>query len=148
MSAIFSTRTNQGLQLLIKVGGGYERVYFSPIFMFGNTSHATYTTCDKEVIEALKNHKHFNSFFFLEHEDIEEVVERNPMQGVNEPKGVDYRALCPNQDAIIEELSVVDLATAQNWCQRTHGAVFRARKAETIKQEAAEKYNTLFPNFN
>lgn len=148
MSAIFSTRTNQGLQLLVKVGKRLERVYFTPIFMFGNITHATYTTCDKEVIEALKNHKHFNSFFFLEHEDIEEVVEKTLTQSVNEPKGVDYRALCPNQDAIIEELSVVDVATANNWCQREHDSVFRGRKAETIKAEAAEKYNTLFPNFN
>lgn len=122
---------------------GRVRVNFTPVVMFGNTSHARYTTNDKEIIEHLKKHKHFNSFFFLEREDNVEVA---PAE--NSPAIVDYRDLCKDKENIVEELSVVDLATAQNWCQRTHGSVFKARKAETIKTEAAEKYNTVFPNFN
>ena len=144
MSAVFTTRTNQGLQLLLCLKSGKVRVNFTPVVMFGNTSHARYTTNDKEIIEHLKKHKHFNSFFFLEREDNE--VEVAPAE--NSPVAVDYKELCKDKENIVEELSVVDLATAQNWCQRTHGTVFRARKAETIKQEAAEKYNTIFPNFN
>ena len=145
MAAVFTTRTNQGLQLLLCLKRGKVRVDFTPIVMFGNTSHARYTTDDKEIIDELKNHKHFNSFFFLEREDsvVEEIAPK-----VETTIIVDYRTLCKNPDSIVEEFSVVDVATAQNWCQRVHGAVFRGRKAETIKTEAAEKYNTVFPNFN
>lgn len=145
MSAVFTTGTNQGLQLLLCLKSGKVRVNFAPVVMFGNTFQARYTTCDKEIIDALKAHKYFNSFFFLEKEDIEVEAEA---PSVEQPNVVDYRELCKDKENIVEELSVVDLATAQNWCQRTHGTVFRARKAETIKQEAAEKYNTIFPNFN
>ena len=143
---IFTTRSNQGLYIHLYLPKRQVRVIFTPVVMFGNTSHARYITSDKEIIEALKKHRDFNCFFFVEKEIEDEVTA--PTIEQEQPKVVDYKELCKDKENIVEELSVVDLATAQNWCQRTHGTVFRARKAETIKQEAAEKYNTIFPNLN
>ena len=126
-----------------KKSGRLVYVQFDPSIMFGNVGESIYTTSDAEVIEGLKAHPRFGtSFRILREIDDTPKVEEKPQQ----PKT--YADLCKDKENIVEELSVVDAATAQNWCQRTHGTVFKARKADTIKQEAAEKYNTVFPNFN
>ena len=144
MSATFITGGVTSLTTTVKrADGSLVIIDFKAPILFGNVGKSRYTTSDKEVIECLKKHPSFGSLFYLEKET-EPKVEK-----VVEPTGVvDYRTLCKNPDNIVEEFSVVDVATAQNWCQRVHGAVFRGRKAETIKTEAAEKYNTVFPNFN
>lgn len=144
MSATFATGGTQRLTITVRrANDRLEIINFEAPILFGNVGVAKYTTSDKEVISLLKKHNSFGSLFYLEKE-----TEPTPTTAAEQPKVVDYKELCKDKENIVEELSVVDLATAQNWCQRTHATVFRARKAETIKQEAAEKYNTIFPNFN
>lgn len=140
---VFTTKTNKGLSLFVCVQKHWVKVLFEPSIMFGNISQARYITDDKQVVDALKKHPLFNSTFFVEREEVKQTV-----PSVEQSKIDDYRELCKDKEHIVEELSVVDVATAQNWCQRKHDTVFKARKAETIKQEAAEKFNTVFPNFN
>ena len=144
MSAIFTTGGASRLTTTIRrANGRLEVINFEAPILYGNVGKPRYITSDKEVIERLKQHPSFGSLFFLEKES-EPVIAK-----VEEPtNGTDYTSLCKDTDNIIKELSVVDVATAQNWCQRVHGTVFRGRKAESIKAEAAEKYNTVFPNFN
>ena len=144
MSATFVTGGTQCLTTTIRRDNGrLVIINFEAPILFGNVGVARYITSDKEVIEKLKQHGSFGSLFYLQSE-----TNDTPEEITEQPKVVDYKELCKDKENIVEELSVVDLATAQNWCQRTHGTVFRARKAETIKQEAAEKFNTVFPNFN
>ena len=144
MSATFVTGGTQRLTTTIRrTNGRLEIINFEAPILFGNVGVARYITSDKEVIEKLKQHRSFGSLFYLQSE-----TEEAPQLDSKQTKELDYRDLCKDKENIVEELSVVDVATAQNWCQRTHGTVFKARKAETIKAEAAEKYNTVFPNFN
>lgn len=144
MSATFTTGGASRLTTTIRrANGRLEVINFEAPILYGNVGKSRYITSDKEVIERLKKHPSFGSLFYLEHETEPEVAK------APEPTGItDYNTLCKDADNIIEEFSVVDVATAQNWCQRVHGTVFRGRKVETIKAEAAEKYNTVFPNFN
>lgn len=144
MTAVFTTGGDTSLTVTIRrANGRLEIVNFEAPILFGNVGKSKYTTSDKEIAECLKKHPSFGSLFYLESEVVPEEATAVEDDGVT-----DYRAMCANQEGIVEELSVVDVATAQNWCQRVHGAVFRGRKADTIKAEAAQKYNTVFPNFN
>ena len=143
MTASFYNGGNHRLTLCFKKSNGQiVSVTFDPPVLNGIVGRATYTTSDEELIELIKNSRHYNSTIFLLKE-WEEVVETpNTDDAVK-----DYKSLCTDADNIIEEPSVVDIATAQNWCQRTHGKVFSARKVDTIKAEAAKQFNTIFPNW-
>ena len=143
---VFTTKTKQGLVFSVKVGQRKVRVRFTVSTLFGNVGLAQFYTSDVELIEAMKKLPFYNERFFIECEQVDNA--NNPTNEEQGSKEIDYRSLCKDSENIVEELSVVDVATAQNWCQRTHGTVFKARKAETIKTEAAEKYNALFPNLN
>ena len=46
---IFTTRSNQGLYIHLYLPKRQVRVIFTPVVMFGNTSHARYITSDKEI---------------------------------------------------------------------------------------------------
>lgn len=126
-----------------KADGTLVSVTFDPPVLNGIVGRATYSTSDEELIALIKNSRHFGSTIFLLSE-WDNTPTDTPAED-NQPK--DYKSLCADADNIIEEPSVVDISTAQNWCQRTHSAVFSARKADTIKAEAAKKYNTIFPNW-
>ena len=146
MTATFTTGGTTRLTTTVRrANGNLEVIDFAAPILYGNVGKARFITSDKELIALLKAHSSFGSLFVLEREegDKEEAVVTT-----TEPKEIDYRDLCADKENIVVEPSVTDLATAQNWCQRVHGTVFRARKSDTIKAEAAEKYNTIFPNLN
>ena len=142
MNAIFYNGGNHRFSTCFKKADGtLVTVTFEPPVLNGVVGRATYTTSDDELIALIKKSRHFgNTIFLLQEWQTETTTAEEPAEN-------DYKSLCNDPDNIVEEMSVVDIATAQNWCQRTHGAVFSARKAETIKVEAAKKYNTIFPNW-
>lgn len=119
------------------------KVLFTAPALFGNVGKAEFTTNDKALIEVMKKSPMFNVEYFVKEEIADEVA---PI-AEEEAKEVDYYALCDASKIIYQEDSVVDIKTAQNWLQREHSAVFKARKAETIKEEAAKVYNTIFINW-
>lgn len=142
MNAIFYNGGNHRFSTCFKKADGtLVTVTFEPPVLNGIVGRATYTTSDDELIALIKKSRHFgNTIFLLQEWQTETTTAEEPAEN-------DYKSLCNDPDNIVEEMSVVDIATAQNWCQRTHSAVFSARKAETIKVEAAKKYNTIFPNW-
>jgi hypothetical protein len=142
---IFTTYRQAKLVVFVKVGDRFVKVRFTPPALFGNVGKAEYTASDKALVEALKSHPSFGIDFFVKEEfaDVEEATV------VAEPtkKEVDYRDLCDATKPIIEEESVVDVATANNWCQREHSTIFKGKRSDSIKNEAATTYNTIFPNW-
>ena len=142
---IFTTYRKARLVVFPKVGERFIKVRFTPTALFGNVGFAEYVANDKALVDALKAHPSFGVEFFVKEEfaDVEEATV------VAEPtkKEVDYRDLCDATKPIVEEDSVVDIATANNWLQREHSAVFKGKRADTIKSEAATIYNTVFPNW-
>lgn len=83
---------------------------------------------------------------------VSETVLNNVSEGLPaapaEPASVDYRTFLSNPDSAESVDSVTSIAKAKNWLQATHKAKFVATAADEIRQEAAAKYNTLFPNWN
>lgn len=144
MIATFTTNRRAKLLIFPKVGDKSIKVRFTPPALFGNVGKAEYTTADKALIKAMKEHPMFNVEFFVKEEIADEVT---PIAEETKEVETDYYALCDVNKMIFQEDSVVDIKTAQNWLQREHSAVFKARKAETIKEEAAKVYNTVFPNW-
>lgn len=124
-----------------KKNGRLVTVSFEPPILNGVIGRATFSTSDEELINLIKKSKHFGSVIFLVKE-----FDTTPAE-VETPKVKSYREMCSDAENIIEVVDVVDINTAQNWCQSTHGEVFSARRADTIQAEAAKKYNTVFPNW-
>ena len=143
MIVTFTTNRRAKLLIFPKVGDKSIKVRFTPPALFGNVGKAEFTTNDKGLIQAMKEHPMFGVEFFVKKEIADEVT---PIAEETK-KEVNLYDLCDATKEIFEEDSVVDIATAQNWLQREHSAVFKARKAETIKEEAARVYNTIFVNW-
>jgi hypothetical protein len=141
---IFTTYRQAKLVVFVKVGDRFVKVRFTPPALFGNVGKAEYTASDKALVEALKAHPSFGIDFFVKEEHNEPTE-----KPVAEPtkKEVNYYDFCDKSKPIVEEDSVVDIATANNWLQREHSAVFKGKRADTIKSEAATIYNTVFPNW-
>ena len=143
MRAIFTTGGVTRLSTCFrKKNGKLVTVSFEPPILNGVVGKATFSTSDEELIGLIKKSRLFGSAIFL----LKEIETATTVQET--PVIKDYRTLCSDTNEIVEVPTVVDIATAQNWLQSTHSAVFSARKAETIKAEAAKKYNTVFPNWN
>lgn len=143
MITIFTTKRKARLVIFPKVGSKTIKVRFTTPALFGNVGSAEYTATNKDVIEALKAHPLFGAEFFVK----EEIKDAEPKAVEATKKDVNYYDLCDKDKEVIEEDSVVDVATANNWLQRTHSAVFKGKRADTIKSEAATAYNTVFPNW-
>ena len=143
MIVTFTTNRRAKLLIFPKVGDKTIKVRFTPPALFGNVGKAEFTTSDKALIKAMKADSMFGVEYFVK----EEIADEGTPIAEEAKKETDYYALCDSTKEIFHEDSVVDIATAQNWLQREHGTVFKARKAETIKEEAAKVYNTVFPNF-
>lgn len=122
------------------------KVRFTTPSLYGNVGVAEFTTNDKDLIAAMKADSMFGVEYFVKKEIADEV---KPTEKPVEPtkKEVNYYDFCDKSKPIVEEDSVVDIATANNWLQREHSAVFKGKRADTIKSEAATIYNTVFPNW-
>lgn len=140
---IFTTYRKARLVIFPKVGERFVKVRFNPTALFGNVGFAEYATNDSALIKALKAHPSFGIDFFVKEEHNEST--EKPVEPTK--KEVNYYDFCDKNKPIVEEESVVDIATANNWLQREHSAVFKGKRADTIKSEAATIYNTVFPNW-
>lgn len=142
---IFTTNRKAKLIIFVKVGERIVKVKFAPPALFGNVGKAEYVANDKALVDALKADPMFNVEYFVK----AEYNEPTETPAIVEPtkKEVNYYDFCDKSKPIVEEDSVVDIATANNWLQREHSAVFKGKRADTIKSEAATIYNTVFPNW-
>lgn len=140
---IFTTNRRATLITFVKVNGRMIKVKFSAPSLFGNVGKAEYIA-SAEVAKALKASPMFGVEFFVKEEIADEPTEK-PVEPTK--KEVNYYDLCDKSKPIVEEDSVVDIATANNWLQREHSAVFKGKRADTIKSEAATIFNTVFPNW-
>lgn len=145
MTVTFTTNRKSRLLIFPYVRGRFVKVRFTTPSLYGVVKSAEFTTNDKDLINAMKASPMFNVEYFVKEEIADEVTPTAEV--VEEAKEVVYYALCDASKMIYQEDSVVDIKTAQNWLQREHSAVFKARKAETIKEEAARVYNTIFINW-
>lgn len=143
---IFTTYRKARLVVFPKVGERFIKVRFNPTALFGNVGFAEYVANDKALVDALKAHPSFGVEFFVKEEIADEPIEA-PVVAEPTKKEVNYYDFCDKSKPIVEEDSVVDIATANNWLQREHSAVFKGKRADTIKSEAATIYNTVFPNW-
>lgn len=141
---IFTTYHKARLVIFPKVGNRFVKVRFTAPVLFGNVGFAEFIAHDKALVEALKAHHLFGVSFFVKEEIADEPTEK-PVEPTK--KEVNYYDFCDKSKPIVEEDSVVDIATANNWLQREHSAVFKGKRADTIKSEAATIYNTVFPNW-
>lgn len=142
---IFTTNRKAKLIIFVKVGERIVKVKFAPPALFGNVGKAEYVANDKALVDALKADPMFNVEYFVKAEYNEPT--ETPVVAEPTKKEVDYRDLCDATKPIIEEESVVDVATANNWCQREHSTIFKGKRSDSIKNEAATTYNTIFPNW-
>ena len=142
MRTVFTTGGSSRLQLYVITSDGRgETVRFEPPVLFGNVGKSTYATCDDKIAQAIKQHPYFGSIVFLKSEESDS---EKPAKQNDEP--INYEAMCNSDKPIVVVEEVTSVATATHWLQSNHSAVWSSRKVESIKAEAAAKYNTIFPN--
>lgn len=109
-----------------------------PVF-FGIAYESTYSTSDKDIIEALKKHPDFNVTFFVKAEDadVPKVVEAPKPKTIEDELGDAENAI------IVETVTTKGMAVA--YIQGMYGESFTATTVEEMKREAAQKWNTIFP---
>lgn len=139
---IFKLRSNRKYTTFVNTSKGDVCVRFEPIVMWGRIDDGIYGTNNEEVIEGLKKHPLFGSLIYISETGIEQDVPVPETEVIKNPS--DY--LADPANAVKEEL-VTSVGTAQLWLQKTHGETFNATKAADIKNEAAIRFNTLFPNW-
>lgn len=145
MIVTFTTYRRANLLIFPRVGDKNVKVKFTAPALFGNVGKAEFTTGDQALIDAMKASPMFGVEYFVKSETIEPT--ETPATAEPTKKEVNYYDFCDKSKPIVEEDSVVDIATANNWLQREHSAVFKGKRADTIKSEAATIYNTVFPNW-
>lgn len=139
---IFKLRSNRKYTTFVNTSKGEVCVQFEPVVMWGRIDGCIYGTNNEEVIEGLKNSSMFGSLIYIAEEGIEQDVQTPEAEVEKTP----YDYLADPANAVKEE-SVTSAATAQLWLQKTHGETFNATKVADIKIEAAQRFNTLFPNW-
>lgn len=112
-----------------------------------------YITSDKELQKAIESSKMFGVEFFLENteDDVVEVKAEEKVEEVAEevaPATKTYEEYLANPDEVVRETTVTTLQKAKMWLQATHGKTFKGVTKDDIRKEAAEKYNTLFENWD
>lgn len=139
---IFKIHSNRKYTTFVSTSKGEVCVQFEPVVMWGHIDDCIYGTNNEEVIEGLKKSPLFGSFIYIAKEGIEQDVQTTEVEVEKTP----YDYLADPANAVKEEL-VTSVGTAQLWLQKTHGETFNATKAADIKNEAAMRFNTLFPNW-
>lgn len=143
MMTKFSTKCPFNLDITVKVGDKFRNVVFSIPMVYGNPLASTFTTSDKGLIEALKNHRDFGKAFFIE-EEIMDATEGNssPEFAV---KSIEDELTNPENATIVESVTTKGMAIA--YIQGMYGESFTATSVEEMKREAARKWNILFPKW-
>lgn len=111
-----------------------------PVF-FGIAYESTYSTSDKDIIEALKRHPDFNVIFFVKTEDADapKVVE------TTKPKTIEDELRDPETAVYDETVTTKTMAVA--YIQGMFDENFTSTTVEDMKREAARKWNVIFKNW-
>lgn len=111
-----------------------------PVF-FGIAYESTYSTSDKDIIEALKKHPDFNVTFFVKTEDADtpKVVE------TTKPKTIEDELRDPETAVYDETVTTKTMAVA--YIQGMFDENFTSTTVEDMKREAARKWNIIFKNW-
>ena len=111
-----------------------------PVF-FGIAYESTYSTSDKDIIEALKKHPDFNVTFFVKTEDADapKVVE------APKPKTIEDELRDPETAVYDETVTTKTMAVA--YIQGMFDENFTSTTVEDMKREAARKWNIIFKNW-
>lgn len=112
-----------------------------------------FITSDVELQKAIESSKLFGKEFYLE-STIEDATEEKAEEKVEEvaevvaPTAKTYEEYLTNPEEVVRETTVTTLQKAKMWLQATHGKTFKGVTKDDIRKEAAEKYNTLFENWD
>lgn len=128
------------------------------VVTFGNGSRyherkGYFVTSDVELQKAIESSKLFGKEFNLEGTE-EEATEEKAEEKVEEvaevvaPTTKTYEEYLTNPEEVVREATVTTLQKAKMWLQATHGKTFKGVTKDDIRKEAAEKYNTLFENWD
>lgn len=128
------------------------------VVTFGNGSRyherrGYFITSDVELQKAIESSKMFGKEILLEStiEDAEEKKAEEKVEEVAEevaPTAKTYEEYLANPEEVVRETTVTTLQKAKMWLQATHGKTFKGVTKDDIRKEAAEKYNTLFENWD
>ena len=128
------------------------------VVTFGNGSRyherkGYFITSDVELQKAIESSKLFGKEFYLEstEEDATEEKAEEKVEEVAEvvaPTTKTYEEYLTNPEEVVRETTVTTLQKAKMWLQATHGKTFKGVTKDDIRKEAAEKYNTLFENWD
>ena len=140
---VFKLRHNRRYTTFVSTSKGTVRVCFEPVVMWGRIGNSIFATANEEVIEGLKKHREYGAIFYIAEEGKSE--DQYTPELAEEKKGIEDYLSDPS--SALREESVTSAATAQLWLQKTHGEAFNATKAADIKIEAAQRFNTIFPNW-
>ena len=142
MLTTFTTHGIQQLTLLVQAGETTHKVVFTVPVVYGNMGKACFTTCDKELIKAMKAHHMFGVFFFVKEElsdsDDTEVAATNT-------KTIEDELKDPATAVYDETVTTKGMAVA--YIQGNYDGVFTATTVEEMKREAARKWNVIFKNW-
>lgn len=128
------------------------------VVTFGNGSRyherkGYFITSDVELQKAIESSKMFGKDILLE-STIVDAVEKKAEEKVEEvakvvaPTAKTYEEYLTNPEEVVRETTVTTLQKAKMWLQATHGKTFKGVTKDDIRKEAAEKYNTLFENWD
>lgn len=132
------------------------------VVTFGNGSRyherkGYFITSDVELQKAIESSKMFGKDILLEstiEDAVEEKIEKKAEEKVEEvdevvaPTAKTYEEYLTNPEEVVRETTVTTLQKAKMWLQATHGKTFKGVTKDDIRKEAAEKYNTLFENWD
>lgn len=141
MRTVFTTKRPSNLALCLKIRGSYRTISFVPPVFFGIAYESTYSTSDKDIIEALKKHPDFNVTFFVKTEDADapKVVE------APKPKIIEDELRDPETAVYDETVTTKTMAVA--YIQGMFDENFTSTTVEDMKREAARKWNIIFKNW-
>lgn len=142
MVTTFTTHGYQQLTLMFEVRGNAHKVVFTVPCVYGNMSKACFTTCDAELIKAMKADSQFGVFYFVK----DEVLDA-PQFGdfADAPKPIEEELKDPSTAVYDETVTTKGMAVA--YIQGNYDDVFTATTVEEMKREAARKWNVIFKNW-
>ena len=124
------------------------------VVTFGNGSryhqrNGYFITSDVELQKAIESSAYFGKEILLESTE-EDAVEEKIEEKAEEvaPTIKTYEEYLTNPEGVVREATVTTLQKAKMWLQATHGKTFKGVTKDDIRKEAAEKYNTLFENWD
>lgn len=141
MLTTFTTKCPLNLEVFVNINGKFRSAKFVFPVIYGNKGVSTFSTDNKEMIEALKSHPDFNVVFFIKEEPIGDSAE----VVIAKSNTIEDELLNP-ATAVYDE-SVTTKAMAVAYIQGMYGESFESTTVEEMKREAARRWNVVFSNW-